>query len=93
MFIHGPERPSPTWQYAPHHRRGVLVNVDGILNADHGQLVLAVAGAFLRTVTQPTLCILIRGLHSSKFQLNLSRFCHRQSDTIQRISQKVLMFS
>ncbi|MCC6492823.1 MAG: DUF3748 domain-containing protein [Pirellulales bacterium] len=25
VFIHGPERPTADWQYAPYHRRGVLV--------------------------------------------------------------------
>ncbi|MEM7383362.1 MAG: DUF3748 domain-containing protein [Verrucomicrobiota bacterium] len=26
VFIHGPEKPTEDWQYAGHHRRGVLVN-------------------------------------------------------------------
>ncbi|RIK77938.1 MAG: DUF3748 domain-containing protein [Planctomycetota bacterium] len=26
VFIHGPERPTPNWQYAPYHRRGVIVD-------------------------------------------------------------------
>jgi hypothetical protein len=34
VFIHGPERPSKTWQYAAHHRRGVIVDVTSILNLD-----------------------------------------------------------
>jgi hypothetical protein len=25
-FIHGPERPTPDWQYAPYHRRGAIVD-------------------------------------------------------------------
>jgi WD40 repeat protein len=28
VFIHGPEHPTPEWQYAAHHRRGVIVNAD-----------------------------------------------------------------
>ncbi|HTN75482.1 MAG TPA: DUF3748 domain-containing protein, partial [Pirellulaceae bacterium] len=28
VFIHGPERPTPDWQYGPWHRRGVIVAVD-----------------------------------------------------------------
>jgi hypothetical protein len=34
-----------------------------------------------------------RGLHSSTFQLNLSPFCHTQTDVSRLISQKVLMLS
>ena len=26
VFIHGPERPTPDWQYGPTHRRGVIVD-------------------------------------------------------------------
>lgn len=26
VFIHGPENPTPEWQYAAHHRRGVVVD-------------------------------------------------------------------
>jgi len=33
-----------------------------------------------------------RGLHSSTFQLNLSGFCHCQTDATQHIPLKVLMF-
>jgi len=28
VFILGPEHPTPDWQYAPHHRQGVMVDVD-----------------------------------------------------------------
>ena len=28
VFIHGPEQPTPEWQYAGHHRRGVVVTDD-----------------------------------------------------------------
>ena len=28
VFILGPEHPTPDWQYAPHHRQGVFVDVD-----------------------------------------------------------------
>ena len=28
VFIHGPERPDQSWQYAPYHRRGVIVDAD-----------------------------------------------------------------
>ena len=28
VFILGPEHPTPEWQYAPHHRQGVIVNID-----------------------------------------------------------------
>ena len=34
-----------------------------------------------------------RGLHSSTLQHNLSRFCHSQSDTYQRVPQKLLTLS
>ena len=34
-----------------------------------------------------------RGLHSSTFQLNLSRFCHWLSDTKHRVSRKLLTLS
>jgi Protein of unknown function (DUF3748)/WD40-like Beta Propeller Repeat len=28
IFIHGPENPTPDWQYAPYHRRGVIVRTE-----------------------------------------------------------------
>jgi hypothetical protein len=39
------------------------------------------------------LCVVGRGLQLSTFQLNLSRSCHCQRDTNQRVSQKVLTLS
>jgi hypothetical protein len=28
VFIHGPDRPTPDWQYAAHHRRGAVIHSD-----------------------------------------------------------------
>jgi hypothetical protein len=41
VFILGPENPTPDWQYAPHHRRGVIVDSrqpGGAVNLDAREL-------------------------------------------------------